>query len=311
MRAVVQSQFGDSTVLHLVDAPRPLPLPTEVLVRVHATSVNPIDVYVRSGAFPLLGDPPFTLGWDVSGVVEEVVPGTSRFSVGDEIYGMPFFPRAGKAYADYVAVPSRQLARKPANLTHAQAAALPMVGLTAWQALVEIGQVCEGQRILIHAAGGGVGHIAVQIAKAFGAYVIATASASKHVFVRSLGADEVLDYRTVDFAETVRDIDVVLDTVGRDYAQRSLAVLRPGGLLVTAVDRMNEHLRRTFEDVGMRFAGVAVEPDYVALEKLAALVEGGKVRPHIQHVFPLERIIDAHDLIARGSTTGKIVLTLI
>lgn len=152
MRAITQSVFGGPEVLKLVDVPRPQPLPTEVLVRVLATSVNPVETFIRSGVFPLLGKPPFTLGWDVSGVVEEVVPGTSRFRVGDEVYGMPFFPRAANAYAEYVAAPSRQLARKPSNLDHAHAAALPLVGLTAWQSLVDIGRLQAGQRVLIHAA---------------------------------------------------------------------------------------------------------------------------------------------------------------
>ena len=310
MRAITQKAFGGPDVLELTETPKPKPIPTEVLVRVRATSVNPVDTFVRSGAFPVLGDPPFILGWDVSGVVEEVVPGVTRFRAGDEVYGMPFFPRAGSTYAEYVAVPSRQLARKPKNLDHAQAAALPLVGLTAWQALVDIAAVEPGQRVLIHAGGGGVGHVAVQIAKALGAYVITTASAAKSDFVRSLGADEVIDYKAVDFAKTVRDVDVVLELIGGGNAERSFGVLRPGGLLITAVERTNAELARKTEAAGLRFAGITVEPDYVGLERLTELVEAGKLRPHVERTLPLEEAAKAHELVAQGSTTGKIVLTV-
>jgi NADPH:quinone reductase-like Zn-dependent oxidoreductase len=195
--------------------------------------------YSTRGGTTLLGQPPFILGWDISGVVEEVVPGVNRFQVGDEVYGMPLFPRAASAYAEFVAAPSRQLARKPRTVDHAHAAALPLAGLTAWQSLVDVAEVKEGQRVLIHGAAGGVGHLAVQIAKGLGAYVLATSSAGKMDFVRRPGADEIIDYRAVDFAEAVRDVDVVIESIGGDYAERSLRTLRPGGLLVTLVERTN------------------------------------------------------------------------
>jgi len=245
MKAVTQRIFGGPEVLEIQDLDRPKGLPTEVIVRVRAVGTNPVETYIRSGAFPVLGQPPFTLGWDISGVVDEVVPGVNRFKVGDEVYGMPLFPRQAAAYAEFVAAPSRQLALKPGPLDHVHAAALPLVGLTAYQSLIDVADVRAGQRVLIHGAGGGVGHVAVQIAAARGAYVIATASAAKHDFVRSLGADEVLDYQAVDFAQAVGDIDVVLETVGRGYAERSLRALRPGGLLVTIVERTTIARRRT------------------------------------------------------------------
>jgi NADPH:quinone reductase-like Zn-dependent oxidoreductase len=310
MRVVTQHTFGAPEVLQIAEAPKPRPLPSEVLVRVHASGVNPIDAYVRAGAFPLLGQPPFVLGWDVSGVVEEVVPGVTRFSVGDEVYGMPFFPRAAAGYAEYVAVPSRQLARKPAGLSHAEAAALPLAGLTAWQGLVDAAHLTEGQRVLIHGGGGGVGHLAVQIAKARGAEVHATASAAKREFVRGLGADHVLDYRAGDFAGELRDLDVVLDTIGNGYAERSLPTLRPGGVLVTIVQRDNAELAARVAAEGRRFAGVTVEPDHVGLEALTELVEGGLLRPHVEHVLPLDEAAKAHTLIDSGRTQGKIVLAL-
>jgi NADPH:quinone reductase-like Zn-dependent oxidoreductase len=310
MRAIIQNTFGGPEVLEVVDIGPPRPLPTEVVVRVHAVGINPIEPVIRAGHFPLLGDPPFVLGWDVSGVVEHATPDTWRFQPGDEVFGMPFFPRAANGYAEYIAAPARHLARKPASLDHVHAAALPLVGLTAWQGLVDLAGLQAGQRVLIHGAGGGVGHVAVQLAKVLGAHVIATASAGKHDFVASLGADELIDYRAVDFTTAVGDLDVVFDPVGGDYGERSLRVLRPGGALVSAVDRTNAELAARAEAAGMRFAGVAVDPDHAALERLADLVEDGRLRVHVERTFPLERVAEAHRLSEGGHVTGKVVLTV-
>ncbi|MDH6111623.1 NADPH:quinone reductase-like Zn-dependent oxidoreductase [Kitasatospora sp. MAP12-15] len=307
MRAVTQNSFGGPEVLQVVDAPRPAPRSGEVLVRVHASALNPVDAAVRSGAFPLLGEPPFSLGWDISGVVEEAGPG-ARFAVGDEVYGMPFFPRAAGGYAEYVATPSRQVARKPASLDHVHAAALPLAALTAWQGLVDAARLAEGQRVLIHRAGGGVGHLAVQIAKSRGAHVIALASAGKHEFVRGLGADEVIDYRTTDFTEVLHDLDVVFDS--NADGRRSLSVLRPGGVLVSILEHGNPELAAATEAAGRRFAGISVEPDYASLEAITALVEAGRIRPHVTETFPLAEVAKAHELLGTGRTQGKIVLTL-
>ena len=308
MRIVTQQEFGGPEVLTIVDAPDPRPLPTEVLVRVAAIGLNPLEARLRAGEFPLLGPPPFTLGWDVSGVVEEAL--TSRFTPGDEVFGMPLFPRPANAYAELVAAPALHLAPKPPSLSHVEASALPVVGLTAWQGLVDLGGVTEGDRVLIHGGGGGVGHVAIQIAKAFGAQVITTASASKRDFVQGLGADEVIDYAAVDFADVVRDVDLVLDTLGGDSAERSLGVLRPGGHLVTAVAEGDVKLVATFERAGMRFSGVAVDPDPVALRGLVDLVERGKLRVHVQETIPFDRVVDAHRLLDAGHLQGKLVLTV-
>jgi NADPH:quinone reductase-like Zn-dependent oxidoreductase len=309
MRAIIQDTFGGPEVLRLADVPDPAPLPTEAVVRVKAIGINPVETYIRAGRFPFAGQPPIILGWDISGVVESVVPGTNRFVPGDEVFGMPLFPRAAKAYAELVAAPSRQLARKPAALSHSEAAAASLAGLTAWQCLVDVAGVRNGDRVLIHAAAGGVGHLAVQIAKAKGAYVIGTASTGKCDFVRALGADEVIDYRSVDFAETVRDIDVVLEMVGGEYGERSLKALKPGGLLVTIVDRLNRQLAEKVGNAGRRFAGVTVEPDHIGLEALAAMAEAGKLKVHVDKAFPLEEAAKAHRFLFEAKPRGKIVLT--
>ncbi|MGY3061553.1 NADPH:quinone reductase-like Zn-dependent oxidoreductase [Streptomyces sp. TE3672] len=307
MRAVFQKSFGGPEVLKVAETERPKPLPGEVLVKVHASAVNPVDVFVRSGAFPLLGEPPFGVGWDISGVVEEAGPG-ARFEVGDEVYGMPFFPRAATGYAEYVAAPSRQVARKPASLDHVHAAATPLAALTAWQGLVQAAGVKAGDRVLIHRAAGGVGHFAVQIAKAHGAHVIAMASPARHDFVRGLGANEVIDYRTTDFTEAVKDADVVFDSTAQ--GDLSLGVLSPGGVLISIVEHADPELAVRVEAAGRRFAGISVEPDYAALEAIADLVDAGLIRPHVEETFPLEEAGKAHELVASGHVRGKIVLTV-
>ncbi len=309
MRVITQRTLGGPEVLTVVDAPEPRPLPTEVLVRVRAIGLNPLEARLRAGEFPLIGRPPFVLGWDVSGVVQDA-PQTWRFRPGDEVFGMPLFPRAAGGYAEVVSAPALHLVRKPAALSHVEAAALPVVGLTAWQGLVDLGGVTEGDRVLVHGAGGGVGHVAVQIAKALGAYVIATAAGSKREFVAGFGADEVIDYTQADFTEAVRDVDVVLDTIGGDTVARSLAVLRPGGHLVTAVAEDDPELAARFEAAGRRFSGIAVDPDPVGLRALVGLVEQGRLRVHVQQTFPFERVADAHRLLDAGHLRGKLVLTV-
>ncbi|MFG2619315.1 NADP-dependent oxidoreductase [Streptomyces sp. NPDC048507] len=306
MRAVVVSQWGGPEVLTEVETERPEPGLNEILVRVHAAGVNPVDWKTRaSGGLIAWGEVPM-VGWDVSGTVAAVGPGVTLYREGDEVYGMPHFPRQAGGYAEYVVAPARHFARKPAALDHVQAAALPLAALTAWQALVDTAGVTAGQRVLVHAAAGGVGHLAVQIAKARGAYVIGTASAAKHGLLRELGADEVLDYRTTDFEDAVSDVDVVLDAVGGDYGRRSLAVLKPGGHLVTlpGPDGLPADPR------GVHASWVLVEPDLGGLREIAALADQGLLKPLIDTVLPLEQAAKAHEIGERGRTTGKIVLTV-
>ncbi|MCW2862572.1 MAG: hypothetical protein JWP48_4280 [Actinoallomurus sp.] len=279
-------------------------------MRVHAAGVNPTDWKARAngGRF---GTARPILGFDVSGVVEAVGPGVSLYRPGDEVFGMPRFPHPAGAYAEYVTAPPRHFARKPASIDHVQAAAIPLAALTAWQGLVDTAGLQAGQRVLLDAAAGGVGHLAVQIAKARGAHVIGTARSPKHAFVRSHGADEVIDYTQVDFAEAVRDVDVVLDTIGGDYGPRSLRTLRDGGVLVSIVPPVEDELLAAAEERGIAAGWTLVEPDYAGLKEIVALVESGRLHAEIDSVFPLEEAAKAHEAGERGRTTGKIVLTVV
>ncbi|MFG2844108.1 NADP-dependent oxidoreductase [Kitasatospora sp. NPDC048296] len=315
MRAVVQDGFGGPEVLRVQQVPRPTPLPTEVLVRVHAAGINPVDWKTRGGTgmAGLLGEPPFTLGWDVSGVVEEVGFGVTTLKVGDEVYGMPWFPRVANAYADYVTAPARQFARKPAALDHVHAAAVPLAALTAWQAVVDTADVQAGRRVLVTAAAGGVGHFAVQFARHLGAHVIATASAARHSWLKELGADEVIDYTTTRFEDAAADVDVVIDLVGDAHdrtSTRSLKVLRPGGLLVAIPAGVSPELAQAAEAAGVRVTPFLVEPDGAALTTIAGLIDAGKVAVEVEETFPLERAGAAHARGEAGRTRGKLVLTV-
>lgn len=313
MRAVVQHTFGGPDVLRVEEVPRPVPLPTEVLVRVHAAGINPVDWKTRGGGgmAGVLGEPPFTLGWDVSGVVEETGFGVTTLKAGDEVYGMPWFPRAAGGYAEYVTAPTRQFARKPASISHEQAAGVPLAALTAWQALVDTADIRPGQRVLIHAAAGGVGHFAVQFAKHLGAHVTGTASSPRHDWLTALGADELIDYTTSRFEEAAKDIDVVIDLVGDAHdntSTRSLNVLRPGGLIVAIPAGVSPELLRAAESRGLRTSAFLVEPDGPALTRIAGLIDAGEVSVEVEEVFPLEQAAQAHIRGESDRTRGKLVL---
>ncbi|GAA3208142.1 NADP-dependent oxidoreductase [Streptomyces thermocoprophilus] len=309
MRAIGQDVLGGPEVLKEIELERPAPRPNEVLVRVRAAGVNPTDWKHRAtGGF--LGKPPFVLGWDVSGVVEAVGIGVARFAPGDEVFGMLPYPFGHGSHAEYVTGPARAFAHKPAALDHVQAGALPLVSLTAWQALVETADVRPGQRVLIHAAAGGVGHVAVQIAKARGAHVIGTASSGKHDFLRSIGADETIDYRETDFTEAVKDVDVVLDTLGEETSVRSLRVLRPGGIVVSILPVGSDDFPREAERLGVRAVRMLVDASHSGMREIAALVEEGRLRPEIAGTFPLSEAAEAHRLGDTGRTTGKLVLVV-
>jgi NADPH:quinone reductase-like Zn-dependent oxidoreductase len=311
MRAVVLDRYGDADVLSVQRRPIPVPLPTEVRVRVAAAGVNPADWKTRTGAgmAAVLGEPPVVLGWDVSGVVDAVGRGVTRFAVGDPVFGMPWFPRQAGAYAEYVTAPSRHFAARPDELDEITAAALPLGGLTAWQALVETARLQAGQRVLVHAAAGGVGHLAVQIAKSRGAYVIGTAGPARHRMLAELGLDEVINYQGTAFEQVVEPVDLVLDLVGGEVATRSLDALRPGGLLVSVAAPASDTARLA-SDRGLRAVTVLVEPDGHGLEQLSELVRAKRLRPLVERTFPLERAAEAHQLSEAGHTAGKIVLTV-
>jgi NADPH:quinone reductase-like Zn-dependent oxidoreductase len=306
MRAVSQRAWGGPDVLEVAEVPRPDAGPGEVLVRVTAAGVNPADWKIRSGAVRRFGEPPFTLGLDVAGVVETVGDGVAGFRPGDGVFGNTYPPNG--AYAEFVAVPQDRLALVPVGLDLVQAAALPTAALTAWQPLVRVAEVGAGQRVLVHAAAGGIGHLAVQIAKARGAHVIGTARAAKHAFLRGLGADELVDYTVEDFAEAVRDVDVVLDPIAGDYGARSLRTLKPGGLLIdvrgTGPDRTE--VRRLADERGLRFVEFGFTPSGADLAEVAA----GGVRAVVDEVLPLEDAAKAHALSETGRVAGKIVLAV-
>lgn len=306
MRAVVVSELGGPEVLRVEERERPEPGPTEVRVRVRAAGVNPVDWKTRArGGFL---EPPFVPGWDVAGEVDALGRGVTRFAVGDRVFGMPRFPREAGAYAEWVTAPSRQLARVPEGLALVEAAALPLAGLTAWQSLVDTAGLQPGQRVLVHAAAGGVGHLGVQIARARGAEVIGTARTEKHVWLRELGAVELIDYTAERFEDRVRDVDVVLDLVGGEYSQRSLATLRTGGLLVVVPSGGDDALLAAAEARGVRATGILVEPDHAGLESLAGLVAAGELHAEVADVIPLAQAGRAHERGESGRTRGKLVL---
>jgi len=303
--------LGGPEVLELQDVERPELIPTEVLVRVTAAGINPVDWKTRQhGGFrAAVGDPPMILGWDIAGVVEEVDPDVTRFAPGDRVFGMPWFPRRASAYAEYVTSPARQLARTPDSLTDEQAGGLPLAGLTAWQALVDVAEVGEGTRVLIHAAAGGVGHLAVQVAKARGAHVIGTAREEKHQFLRDLGVDEPVDYTARPFEELVSEVDVVFDLIaGEEYGLRSLETLRAGGLWLCIPADVPDAVAAAAQEQSKRAVSFLVEPDYSGLEALAALAEGGRLRVAIDETFSLAEAAEAHRRLEDGRARGKIVL---
>jgi NADPH:quinone reductase-like Zn-dependent oxidoreductase len=307
VKAIRQETLGGPEVLEYVDVERPEAQPTEVLVRVAAAGVNPVDWKTRArGAF--LGAPPFTVGWDVAGTVEAVGRGVTRFAPGDRVFGMPRFPAEAAAYAEYATSPSRQLARIPDALTDVEAGALPLAALTAWQALVETAALGRGQRVLILGAAGGVGHLAVQIAKSRGAYVIGTASAGKHPFLAELGADEAIDYASEAVEERVRDADVLLDLVGGDGTAPALAALRDGGLAVIVPSASNLAALRDAAGGRVRITDLLVEPDCAGLEAIAGLAALGQLKPTIAETFPLADAARAHAVGEQGRTRGKLVL---
>lgn len=307
MKAVRIHRYGPREELVFEDAPLPVLAPDEVLIQVVGASVNPVDWKIRQGGLKqvLPHAMPLTLGWDVSGVVSAAGNLVRRFSIGDSVYSRPDIARNG-TYAEYVAVRAAEIASKPTTVSHIEAASLPLAGITAWQALVDVCKLKTGQRVLIHAAAGGVGSLAVQIARTRGAYVIGTASAANKNFVLSLGANECLDYRTQTLESAIVDpVDAVLDTVGGAAQEASFPLLKSDGVLVSIISPPPKELADKY---GVRGEFLVIGPNAEVLEQLAKVVDEGKVRPIIGAEFALQDIAKAHALSEAGHMRGKIVL---
>ena len=309
MKAVRIHNYGGPEVLQYEDAPRPQAESGEVLIRVYAAGVNPIDWKVREGYMKDLWPHKFPLipGWDLSGVVEEIGPGPAaagRFKKGDEVYSVPDPARDG-AYAQYIVVRESELALKPKSLHHVHAAAVPLAALTAWQALFDAGQLVSGQRVLIHAGSGGVGHVAVQLAKWKGAHVLATASTKNQELLRELGVDEPIDYTKQKFEDVARDVDLVLDLIGGETQERSWSVLKNGGVLLSLVQPPSVEKAKA---LGVRAAFVAGHPSGAQLAEIAHLIDSRKLKPIVERILPLLEVRRAHELSQSGHTRGKIVL---
>jgi NADPH:quinone reductase-like Zn-dependent oxidoreductase len=309
MKAVRIHNYGGPEVLQYENAPRPQLGNGEVLIRVHAAGVNPADWKVRDGhlkqfvqhKFPLI------LGWDLSGVIEEVGPGPAaagQFKKGDEVFSKPDASRDG-AYAEYIVVRESEVALKPKSLHHVYAAAVPLAGVTAWQALFDVAQLKRGERVLIHGGSGGVGHFTVQLARWKGAYVIATASTKNQQLLRQIGVDRPIDYTTQRFEEVAENVDVVLDTIGGDTQERSWKVLKKGGLLASVVQPPDAEKAKEF---GVRGAFISSQPNGNELAEIAALIDSGNIKVVLDRILPLSEARRAHELSKSGHARGKIVL---
>ncbi|MCR8550704.1 NADP-dependent oxidoreductase [Salipiger sp. P9] len=306
MQIIEQTETGAPEVLRLRETETPVPGPAELRIRVAAAGVNPVDAFVRAGAVPMLGAPPFRIGWDVAGYVTAKGDEVRGIALGDRVMGLLRFPAQAGAYAEEVLAPAAEIAHVPDRMDDLQAGALPLAGLTAWQALMRHGHLRPGQKVLIHAAAGGVGHIAVQIAKAFGAEVWATASAGKHAAVRALGADHLIDYRTEDFTDH-GPFDLILDHAGGAHVLRSLDALRPGGHVTTLLEPAPEAVARA-EAAGKSLVRMIVTPDRAGLVSLGELAAEGKLDVLVAQRFALADAAKAHHAL-ESRPVGKIVLT--
>jgi alcohol dehydrogenase len=316
--------------MEIMELPRPEPGPGELLVRVRAAGVNPVDHKIRDGAVKVLlpYSFPLILGTDLAGDVQAIGPGVTRFRLGDAIYSRLDNDRIG-AFAEYAVVRESAAAKKPASLDYTQAASLPLVGLTAWQALIDLARLEAGQKVLIHAGSGGVGTFAIQLAKHLGAEVATTASAKNHALVKSLGADVVIDYKTTRFEKVARDQDVILDTQGGDTLLRSFEAVRPGGIVVTIGGRpdgkfarawglalplvwilgfLNRKVDRLAGEKNARFEYLFMHASGEQLEKISALVDRGAIRPVLDRTFPLEAAAEAISYVESGRAVGKVVI---
>jgi NADPH:quinone reductase-like Zn-dependent oxidoreductase len=312
MKAIVLKDIGGVENLIPTELPIPSPAADEVLIKVKAISINPVDVKTRAGKGVwgrIKEEQPVILGWDISGEITQLGRGVTNFEIGDEVFGMIGFPQSGRAYAEYVVAKVHELALKPDGISHESAAAATLAPLTAWQAFHNFEHINPGDRVLIHAASGGVGHYAVQIAKQLGAYVIGTSSAANADFVLTMGADDHIDYKAQPFETATSDIDFVLDTIGGDYIDRSLQVMKKGGTIVSIVSGMNETVTPKAIALGIKGHNTLVKPSAADMKVIADMLQSNVLRSHVSQVFPFEKMADAHLQLESGRTVGKVVLT--
>lgn len=309
MNAVQIHAYGATTQLRYEEVERPTPLAEEVLIRVHAVGINPVDFKTRQGGAiaRMLGENPFPLilGWDIAGEIVEAGPGVTEYSVGESVYGMIRFPRAGKAYAEYVTAPVTDIALKAGNQSYVQAAAVPLVALTAWQALFTTAQLQGGETVLIQAAAGGVGHVAVQLAKWKGATVLGTASTASIEPLLKLGADRVIDYTREAFEQVVQDVDVAIESMGGSIHTNTYKVLKRGGRLVSLGHPLDLALA---EAGGITATSILVYPEKTQLQEITRLIEEGKLQIQVERTFPLSEAAQAHELLEKHHVHGKVVL---
>ncbi len=308
MKAVIINKYGDESVLEYMDVTRPELKVDEILVKVHVAAVNPADWKIREGMGEMFGFKlPLILGGDIAGIVEEVGVGVGNFKPGDAVYGMTLSSLSG-GYAEYAIAKADTIVLKPESLSFEEAAAIPIGALTAWQSMFDLANLSSGQRILITGASGGVGSMAVQLAKAKGAFVIGTASGKNEQFVRDLGADEFVDYTAQNFEEVVKDVDVVFDTVGGDTQERAFQALKKGGFLATSAGTPSEEKAKEF---GVEAEFVCCKPNAGQLAEINQLIEEGKLKIHIETILPMTEVEKAHQLSQSGRTRGKIVLQIV
>lgn len=333
MKAFIIDRYGKPEVLYAGEVPEPALRDDDVLVRIHAAGVNPLDAKIRDGAFKLLLPYrlPLVLGNDMAGVVVRVGAGVSRFNVGDEVYARPDDDRIG-TFAEFIAIREDALALKPKTLTMEEAAAMPLVALTAWQALVERGGLKPGQKVLIHAGSGGVGTVAIQLARHLGATVATTASAANAAMLKQLGADIVIDYKKDDFSLLLRDYDLVLDTQGGTTLKKSLGVLKPGGkvvgiagppdpdfarargvnaLVALVMRALSYSVRARARAAGVGYSFLFMRASGEQLRRIAALIDAGAIRPVVERVFPFEATPEALAYVETGRARGKVVIKVV
>ena len=308
IRKVRIHRFGGPDVLQIDELEPSLPDASQVLVGVKAASVNPVDFKIRNGQYPAVKEDrlPYTLGRDVSGVVEKCGAQATQFKIGDEVFGMVGI--GGGGYAEKAVLDQHALALKPPLLDHPHAAAIPLAGQTAWQGLFRHGELHSGQSVLIHGGSGGVGHFAIQFAKAKGARVLTTVSTDNVAFARDLGADAVIDYKSQRFEDLAKDLDMVFDLIGGETRERSWKLLKRGGVLVST---LSEPTQETADRYGVRALRYTVEADGGELAEIADLVASGKVKPHVQRAFLLDQVASAMAVVEHGGSAGKIVLSLV